>query len=110
MKYLKKFNESLDIDYYEDCLFSFFDKDPNFMDKGDNWIYVEYNQFLNPSDGLVQIDIAYENLTRYLNGPRFVDKVIKSEVDYGDFYILIIDKNFYNKSIKVEELNWEPHR
>lgn len=108
MKYLKRFNESLMNDY-EDFLFSFFDKDPSFIDQSDNWLYVEYNQFVNPSESLVQADIMYEKLKRYLSGSRFADLIIKSEMEYGDFYVLVLNKEFYNKHIKVEDLKWEQH-
>lgn len=107
MKYLKRFNESM-VDY-EDFLFSFFEKDPSFIDQEDNWIYFEYNQLVNPSESLVQADVMYEKLKRYLSGPRFTNLIIKSEMDYGDFYVLIVNKDFYNKHIKVEDLNWEQH-
>ena len=103
----KKVNESMSD--YEDFLFSFFDKDPSFIDQEDSWIYVEYNQFVNPSESLVQADIMYEKLKRYLSGPRFNNLITKSEMDYGDFYVLIVNKDFYNKHIKVENLNWEQH-
>jgi len=107
MKYLKRFNESM-VDY-EDYLFSFFEKDPSFIDQGENWLYVEYNQLVNPSESLVQADVMYERLKKYLSNIRFSNKTIKTEMDYGDFYILIVDKDFYNKNIKIEELNWEEH-
>lgn len=104
MKYLKRFNESTMFDY-EDYLFSFFEKDPNFIEPNDNWLYVEYHRFSNPSENLV-----HEQLRRYLNGPRFSDNlVIKTEFDYGDIYILIVNKQFYDNHIKVEDLNWEEH-
>jgi hypothetical protein len=107
MKYLKRFNESMDD--YEDFLLSFFEKEPNFIDQGDKWIYVEYHQFLDASEPKVRTQVVYENLKKYLDGPRFTGKVTKIDLDYGDFYILIVDKDFYDDNIKVEELNWEPH-
>ena len=107
MKYLKKFNESMDD--YEDFLLSFFEKEPNFIDQGDKWIYVEYNQFVDASEPKVRTQVVYENLKKYLDGPRFTGKVIKIDLDYGDFYILIVDKDFYDDNIKVEDLVWEQH-
>lgn len=104
MKYLKRFNESMDD--YEDFLLSFFEKEPNFMDQGDKWIYVEYHQFLDASEPKVRTQVVYENLKKYLDGPRFTGKVTKIDLDYGDFYILIVDKDFYDDNIKVEELNY----
>jgi hypothetical protein len=107
MKYLKRFNESMDD--YEDFLLSFFEKEPNFIDQGDKWLYVEYNQFLDASEPKVRTQVVYENLKKYLAGPRFTGKVTKIDLDYGDFYILIVDKDFYDDNIKVEDLNWEDH-
>lgn len=108
MKYLKRFNES-SMANYEDYLFSFFEKEPNFIDQGDNWLYVEYNQFVDASEPKVQTQVVYENLKKYLDGSRFTGKVTKVEMDYGDFYILIVDKDFYDNHIKIEDLNWEEH-
>ena len=108
MKHLKRFNESLMVDY-EDFLFSFFDSDPSFIDQSDNWLYVEYHQLFNPSENMVKADITFENLKRYLNGLRFSNMICKYEMDYGDFYVLVVEKEFYKKHIKVEELNWEQH-
>jgi hypothetical protein len=97
------------MDDYEDFLLSFFEKEPNFIDQGDKWLYVEYNQFLDASEPKVRTQVVYENLKKYLAGPRFTGKVTKIDLDYGDFYILIVDKDFYDDNIKVEELNWEQH-
>jgi hypothetical protein len=97
------------MDDYEDFLLSFFEKEPNFIDQGDKWLYVEYNQFLDASEPKVRTQVVYENLKKYLAGPRFTGKVTKIDLDYGDFYILIVDKDFYDDNIKVEDLVCEQH-
>jgi len=106
MKYLRRFNESM-VDY-EDFLFSFFDKDPDFIDQGDDWIYLQYDQLIDASDE-EKYNIIYDKLKKYFNGQRFTNVVVKSQVDYGDFYVLVVKKEFFNNHIKVEELDWEDH-
>lgn len=104
----KKFNESSESKMieYEDYLFSFFEKDPSFEEKGENWIYLEYS-ILDDED--YDDGSTYSSLKKYLSGPRFLNKKIITDYDYGDIYILIADENFYESNIKVSELNWEEH-
>ncbi len=104
MKYLKRYNESLDSEKYLDYLLSEVeDRFIQLKHSNENLLYLEYNIDEEKS----------ENLKSYiLKSERFKDVVVlMGRNEYDNFNILIIDKDFYqrNQNLLFKNIPWEDH-
>jgi hypothetical protein len=111
------FNESL-MDTYEDSISIFFDFkiEPNISISNDNFLYQEYH-YNHFHMNLKSFKEFSKSLKEYLEGPRFskIKVLIDDNLDASGLfedivvYVLLVNKDFYNKMFKVSDIVWDKH-